>query len=368
MLPREPLTAGPVILRIPEDKDLDPLIRAYADPAVTRFIPFVPEEYGKDDALAWFAKAQDAWEGGGAQFVIADAGTGEFLGASLLKPPDRFGNSEIGYMLARWARGRGVATAAVRSLTDWGFSHGMPRIELLTGVENIASQRVAYRSGYTREGVLREEYATLDGVRHDSIAFSRLAGDPSDPIEPFLPFFPGGFPSGSLTDGVVRLSPLVPGDADDYHAMQSDPESYKYSVPPQAPSYADSVMRCRHAGMWWLSGQRVELAIRRAGTGAFAGHIQLANVVAPLEQAMVGYSLHRDHRGHGLMTRAVNLLVEWAFEHTALHRIIAGTALENTASQRVLERAGFTREFIVKGLLPRPDGTRVDDLQWARHR
>jgi RimJ/RimL family protein N-acetyltransferase len=368
MLPREVLQAGPVALRIPEEKDADAIAQAYADPQVARFVPFVPLEYGREDALNWIAAARVVWDEGGAEFVIIDRDTGEVLGATLLKPPDRFGNSEVGYLLAPWGRGRGAATAAVRALTEWGFAHGIPRIGLITDVENIPSQLVAYRSGFVREGVFREEYSTQDGSRHDSIAFARLAGDPGDPIEPFLPFFPGGFPSGSLTDGVVRLTPLVPGDTDEYHAMQSDPQMYKYSVPPEAPLYSDSVMRCRYAGMWWLSGQRVELTVRWAETDAFAGHLQLTGVLPPLGQAMVGYSLLPEYRGRGVMTRAVNLLATWVFEQTAISRLVAGTAPDNTASHRVLERAGFVREFLVKGLLPGPDGMRIDDLQWARTR
>jgi RimJ/RimL family protein N-acetyltransferase len=368
MLPRESLPAGPVLLRLPGESDLDPIIRAYADPAVVRFIPFVPEQYGQDEARAWLAKSAATWEQGGAEFVIADGETGEFLGSVGLKPPDRFGNSEVGYLLAPWGRGRGAATAAVRAISDWGFANGLPRIALITDVENIPSQQVAYRSGFSREGVLRNSYATVNGTRGDSLAFGRIAADPGEPIEPFLPFFPGGFPSGSLTDGVVRLTPLVPGDTADLHAMSSLPDIVKYHVPPVPPEYPESAARCRDAGYRWLAGQTANIAIRDAATGAFAGDIQLTNVIPPLAQAMIGYSLHPDHRGRGLMTRAVNLLVGWAFENTELNRIIAGTAPDNTASHRVLERAGFTREFLVKGLLPGPDGTRIDDVQWARTR
>ena len=68
------------------------------------------------------------------------------------------------------------------------------------------------------------------------------------------------------------------------------------------------------------------------------------------------------------MTRAVNLLVDWAFRHTGIARVVAGTAPGNTASHRVLERTGFVRESLIKGMLPGPGGTRVDDLQWARVR
>ncbi|MFC0863746.1 GNAT family N-acetyltransferase [Sphaerimonospora cavernae] len=369
MFPPEVVSAGPVVLRLPVEADADAIARACADPVSARFIPVLPSPYTRDDALAWIAvTTPDTWKAGGAYFVIADRATEEVLGAIGLKPPDQFGSADVGYWLAPWARGRGIATTALRALADWAFAHGLPRISLLADVENIPSQQVACRGGFTREGVLRGAGGNRDGSRADMAAFARLATDSGDPIKPLLPFLPGGFPHGSLGDGVVRLTPLTAADADDWHAMTNMPDIMRYRVPPKALERAETEERCRYAGHRWLAGQRADMAIRDAATGAFAGDIQLANIIPPLGQAMVGYSLHPRFRGRGLVTRAVNLLVEWAFADTALGRIVAGTDPGNTASHRVLERAGFTREHLAKGLLPGPDGTRVDDLQWARLR
>jgi len=369
MLPQEAIPAGPAVLRLPVEGDADQIARACADPEIARFIPFVPSPYTRDDALTWITKTVPAtWENGGADFVVADAATDEVLGAAGLKPQDRFGGTEVGYWLAPWARGRGVVTAAVRALAEHAFARGVPRIELYADVENVASQRVALRCGFAHEGVLRGAGGPRGGTLADLAVFGRLSTDPGDPIAPFLPFFPGGFPGGSLTDGVVRLTPLTTADAADYFALASVPDVMDSHVPPGQPEYADCEVLCRYAGHRWLTGQRADIAIRDATTGQFAGEIQLTGVVPPLGQAMLGYSLHPDFRGRGLVTRAANLLVEWAFTHTPLRRIIAGTAPGNTASHRVLERAGFTREHLVKGLLPGPDGTRLDDIQWARTR
>jgi RimJ/RimL family protein N-acetyltransferase len=369
MLPHEVIPAGPVVLRLPEERDADAIARACNDPEIAAFLPLIPSPYTRDDAVAWITKMAPAtWEAGGADFVIAGTATGEVLGVVGLKPPDRFGGGEVGYWLAPGARGRGVATTAVRALAAWAFAQGMPRIALLADVENVASQQVALRSGFEREGVLRGAGTSRDGARTDLAAFARLASDPGDPISSVLPFFPGGFPHGELTDGVVRLTPLTAADAADYHALRCLPDIVDSHVPPTVPGYAESEAVCRYAGHRWLSGHRAEIVIRDAATGAFAGDIQLTGVIPDLGQAMVGYSLHPGFRGRGLTTRAVNLLVEWAFASTPLSRIIAGTDPANTASQRVLERAGFTREALIKGLLPGPDGTRLDNLQWARLR
>jgi RimJ/RimL family protein N-acetyltransferase len=60
----------------------------------------------------------------------------------------------------------------------------------------------------------------------------------------------------------------------------------------------------------------------------------------------------------------VRLVAEWAFS-IGIVRLIAGTAPDNLASQRVLERAGFEKEGYQRSRLPGPNGTRIDDIQWA---
>jgi RimJ/RimL family protein N-acetyltransferase len=54
---------------------------------------------------------------------------------------------------------------------------GRARLELWTEPENVASQRLAERAGFRREGVLRG-YGDIDGRRVDAVFFGRLAGDP----------------------------------------------------------------------------------------------------------------------------------------------------------------------------------------------
>ena len=85
--------------------------------------------------------------------------------------------AELGYIVARAARGRGVATAALDLLTDWALLElGLQRLELRISVGNTASKRVAERCGYVREGVLRSVYLKR-GVREDIEVWSRLASD-----------------------------------------------------------------------------------------------------------------------------------------------------------------------------------------------
>jgi [ribosomal protein S5]-alanine N-acetyltransferase len=72
--------------------------------------------------------------------------------------------------------------------------------------------------------------------------------------------------------------------------------------------------------------------------------ISLTNLVyGPLCSANVGYWVDERQNGKGLATRAVAAIVGVAFAELDLHRVEAGTLVENVASQRVLEKNGFER-------------------------
>lgn len=361
MLPRDVISTGSLVLRPPAEPDAEAIVMACDDPESARWVAQLPSPYTMDDARAYLASAADRWREGGAEFVVTEDGA--YVGSIGATAPDQWGTVEMGYLVAPWARGRGVATTAARAVAEWLFDQGVHRVELQITVENVASLRVAYRTGFREEGRRREAKVLPDGRRADYITFARLPGEPGEGPPPYLPPFEGG----ELTDGVVRLVPIGPGDAWDLHRMLSEPSVAAYRLGP-ALTLEEQERRCRDTGYWWVSGQRVELAVREARSGAFAGHLQLTHVLPVLGQAMVGYSLLPEFRGGGLMTRAVRLLVDWAFTATALHRITAGTEAGNAASQAVLRRAGFVRECVHRELFPKADGVRVDDVHWVRLR
>jgi RimJ/RimL family protein N-acetyltransferase len=64
----------------------------------------------------------------------------------------------------------------------------------------------------------------------------------------------------------------------------------------------------------------------------------------------IGIALLPEARGHGYGTQAQRLLVSYLFAHTPVHRIEAATEAGNVAEQRALEKAGFTREGVLRGV------------------
>jgi ribosomal-protein-alanine N-acetyltransferase len=86
--------------------------------------------------------------------------------------------------------------------------------------------------------------------------------------------------------------------------------------------------------------------------GRIVGTITLSEVVRePLQLGNVGYWVDRAHNGRGLATGAVGDVVRFAFGEAGLHRLEAGTLVDNVASQRVLEKNGFERFGLARRLL-----------------
>ncbi|MDI6098306.1 GNAT family N-acetyltransferase [Actinoplanes sp. NEAU-A12] len=290
----------------------------------------------------------------GEPYAIVDEQTGELLGGIGAAHEDtRRRSAEVTFRVLPRARRRGVATTALREFGRHALAGRLDRLELLIPWDNPAAQRVALSAGYTREGVRRGA--------PELIVYSRLAGDPEEPAPRLLPDLPGG----ELSDGVIILRPLGPADVDFHTELQNLPEVVNTSVPPVPPSPAVIHERCFHSEAHWLAGTRAELVIVEEATGIPAGEISLYYQEPPTAQAMIGYSVLPAYRGRGFAPRAAQLVALWVFAETDIARLIAGTLPTNTGSQRVLEKAGFTREAYLRSRLPGPDGARLDDVQYV---
>jgi RimJ/RimL family protein N-acetyltransferase len=78
----------------------------------------------------------------------------------------------------------------------------------------------------------------------------------------------------------------------------------------------------------------------------------------------MGIGLLPEARGHGYGTHAHRLLTRYLFAHTTVHRIEGATEAGNLAEQRVLEKAGFTREGVMRGVFWR-DGAWRDGVLYS---
>jgi RimJ/RimL family protein N-acetyltransferase len=172
--PYAPITDGVVTLRPWRDEDAADVMRACDDPLTVRFLP-VPSPYTIEDGELFVGTlVPTMWaDGDQADVAVADASTGELLGAVGLKLELANKVAEVGFWTAPWARGRGVAGRAAALHAKWGLDAlALNRVELLADVENVASQRAAEKGGFAREGVLRRSRPDRTGEARDMVLFA----------------------------------------------------------------------------------------------------------------------------------------------------------------------------------------------------
>lgn len=177
--PTRPLTDGVVTVRPWREEDVEPLVAALdGDPDVSRWLELIPQPYREPEARAWVGASTHMWrEGTASPFaVLAEK---EVVGGCGVNWIDRdHGVGDIGYWARSDVRGRGYITRAVTVVARWAFDVGSERLQVRADVENVASQRVAERAGFTREGVQRSaRYNPRLGRRMDFVVFSLLPGE-----------------------------------------------------------------------------------------------------------------------------------------------------------------------------------------------
>jgi RimJ/RimL family protein N-acetyltransferase len=177
-LPDPPLSDGVVTLRPWQADDLAVMTAALQDPEIPRWTT-IPSPYGERDAREYLSRAEpDRVTGRELGLAVVDARTDAVLGGcglSRFEWPEL--KCEIGYWVAREARGRSIGTRAVQLLSDWALGPlGIERVELLADPRNEPSNRLALTVGFRREGLLRAYRRRAEG-RWDLVMYSRLADD-----------------------------------------------------------------------------------------------------------------------------------------------------------------------------------------------
>ncbi|MFE9206533.1 GNAT family N-acetyltransferase [Micromonospora sp. NPDC007230] len=165
--------APALVLRPWRAGDAEALLAVYRDPVLRSWTQFPVTTAA--DARVFLRRARQGWAAG-RRFsfaVLEPEPDGERLVANVVLKEITPGRpyAEVGYWTAAPARGRGVAPRAVTAVSDWAFARfaagGLTHLELLHQVDNLASCRVAEKSGYAFQEVLpaRPPFPR-DGHRH----------------------------------------------------------------------------------------------------------------------------------------------------------------------------------------------------------
>ncbi len=133
-------------------------------------------------------------------------------------------------------------------------------------------------------------------------------------------------------------------DVSAFHAYRSDPDVARYqswSVPFAEETaerlVAEFAEGDPHEPGWF------QYAVADHETGQLVGDIGVC-LSDNLMQAELGFTIAAPFQGRGLGTEAVTTMLDHLFTQRKLHRVAAECDARNTASARLLERVGFTRE------------------------
>jgi ribosomal-protein-alanine N-acetyltransferase len=167
--------------------------------------------------------------------------------------------------------------------------------------------------------------------------------------------------------GFFRRGPVLAGDRvtlrparrSDYQAWSSLRAESRSFLEPWEPNWSDDELarsayhrRLRHYNIERRRKTALTFFIFKNDSRELAGGISLTNIRRGASQsAQLGYWIGARHAGNGLMPEAVGLVVGHAFDKLLLHRIEAACIPGNMRSVRVLEKAGFQREGLLRSYL-----------------
>lgn len=162
----------------------------------------------------------------------------------------------------------------------------------------------------------------------------------------------------------ITLRPAAPRDADLLRQWRAEPSVRRFqplNELPTAQLRAD-VASQRIADLYRGRGEKFQWIVQVDGHAA--GWITL--VVSNWEHGLaeVGYALSTAYQTRGIMSDALQILLDDLFHNTLLERIEARCAVENYGSQRVLEKNGFLREGRLKGYF-KLRGRRIDNYVYG---
>ena len=149
------LSDGVVVVRGLREDDVPAIVAACQDPEIPRWTR-VPSPYTREDAARFLAlAATEAAAGEGLVLALARPEDDRLVGTvGLMGIAD--GVAELGYWIAAAARGRGVTARGVALVRDWAAAElGLAELEILAHRDNVPSQRVAEKAGFTATGEQR---------------------------------------------------------------------------------------------------------------------------------------------------------------------------------------------------------------------
>lgn len=259
-----------------------------------------------------------------------------------LPVPEGSMGREIGYVIGKPYWGRGLTPEAVKAVIDYCFRE-LDFDWLTCGhfIRNNQSRRVVEKSGfrYIKDIIHHTRFGTEEPTKLYILENTgKIIRQMSAPVDAA---------AMSLETERLVLRPVNKGDLEDIHEISTMPEVA--------------------AGTGWLVSENREMSVRRMlefmddnetlavvlkESGKMIGTISLQKrnwTMYPIDRRLkgreLGFDLHKDYWGRGLMPEAVCALCDYCFDKLDFDFITAGCFLRNSQSARAIEKSGFAFLF-----------------------
>ena len=170
-----------VLIRTYKESDTELLYEAVAESIheLSQWMPWCNENYTLNESLAWVASREKAWEKiVDYSFVIEHKESKKFLGSVGLNHIDQlYRTANLGYWMRTSETSKGYTSEAALLAAQFGFQKlNLNRIEIVMGVKNIKSQKVAEKVHAIKECLARNRII-LNNKPIDAFVYSLIRDD-----------------------------------------------------------------------------------------------------------------------------------------------------------------------------------------------
>lgn len=153
----------------------------------------------------------------------------------------------------------------------------------------------------------------------------------------FLPF-------PNLESERLLLRQVSVNDAAEAFALRSNPETMKYIPRPLVTTVEEALEHIKMINDKIESGEGINWAITEKGNPKLLGIIGHYRIKWEHFRSEIGYMLLPEAQGKGIITEAIQLLIDYGFNEMKMHSLEAIIDPDNLASARVLEKNNFVKE------------------------
>jgi len=348
------LTDSVVTLRGHRREDAEACFEQCQDPLSQQWTT-VPIPYTREMAESFVTEQMPGGWADGSSWGFAVEVDGRYAGTVELRD-EGSGRAEVAYGSHPWVRRSGAMERAVRLLLEWGFSERDVQVVVWrANVGNWASRKLAWRLGFSFDGTVRRALPQR-GELLDGWVGTLLPDDDLSPRHVWLEV------PVLETEG-LRLRPWRESDVPRIVEACAD-ERTRYWLGRMPDPYTDADARAwlEHQRECRATGQALHWAVVDVSDEGRALASISAFDLVPEVEAEIGYWAHPDARGRGVMSRAMEMVVDFAFTGLGVRRVTAGAAVGNTASRHVIEQSGLREWGIERAGTVVLDGRA--DLAW----